>query len=337
MKHMGITTKDLAQMCGVSRTTVHRALNGTGRINTETKNYILETARKYDYRPDLLARGLVKGKTYSLGVVVLDVNNRYFSQMLSYISEEANSRFYSTNIMLHKENKEREKEQLERMAASRVDGIILSSVNEGGEYKRFLESLEVPVVCVDNKVADGIPFVGIDQAAAMRESTMRAIMAGYRCINFVCPPLGESKGNKYVHQERLNGFNEIMKLHPECEMNHLLDGNYLEETEKICNSNRHPVFLCTSDQYALEIMKYQKEHGRKAGIDYGIVGFDAIDTLDYVSPRLTTISNVVDEVAINAVNLLFDLIDAGKTGTFDSNEINKNILLVHNFITGETL
>ena len=83
---MGITTKDLAQLCGVSRTTVHRALYGGGRIHPDTKEMILRVAREHDYRPDLLARGLVKGRTYYIGVVVMDVKNRYFSAMLSAIS-----------------------------------------------------------------------------------------------------------------------------------------------------------------------------------------------------------------------------------------------------------
>lgn len=75
---MAITTKDLAQLCGVSRTTIHRALNGTGRIKPETKEMILQVAKEHGYRPDLLATGLAKGQTYNIGVVVLDVKNRYF-------------------------------------------------------------------------------------------------------------------------------------------------------------------------------------------------------------------------------------------------------------------
>ena len=70
---MAITTKDLAQLCGVSRTTIHRALNGTGRIKPETKEMILQVAKEHGYRPDLLATGLAKGQTYNIGVVVLDV------------------------------------------------------------------------------------------------------------------------------------------------------------------------------------------------------------------------------------------------------------------------
>ena len=128
---MGITTKDLAQLCGVSRTTVHRALYGGGRIHPDTKEMILRVAKEHDYRPDLLARGLVKGRTYYIGVVVMDVRNRYFAGMLSAIGREAAQHGYNINITLHDNNRKFEQDQLTRLSSYRMDGIILSSVNEG--------------------------------------------------------------------------------------------------------------------------------------------------------------------------------------------------------------
>ena len=109
---MGITTKDLAQLCGVSRTTVHRALYGGGRIHPDTKEMILRVAKEHDYRPDLLARGLVKGRTYYIGVVVMDVRNRYFAGMLSAIGREAAQHGYNINITLHDNNRKFEQDQL---------------------------------------------------------------------------------------------------------------------------------------------------------------------------------------------------------------------------------
>ena len=118
---MAVTAKELAQMCGVSRMTVHRALTDTGRINPQTKEMILAKAKECGYRPDLLARGLVKGQTFYIGVVVLDVNNRYFAQMLSAIEIEARKQGYFVNITLHEQNREMEREQLERLADYHVD------------------------------------------------------------------------------------------------------------------------------------------------------------------------------------------------------------------------
>lgn len=309
---MGITTKDLAQLCGVSRTTVHRALYGGGRIRQDTKEMILRIAREHDYRPDLLARGLVKGRTYYIGVVVMDVKNRYFSAMLSAISREAIRRGYNVNIALHGNDRELERKQLMTLASYRMDGIILSSVNEGEEYREFLESLGVPVVSVDNRIADGIPFVSIDQRLAMKEAAKRALEKSYERIVFVCPAMAESASqNTYVHQERMNGFSEAVKEAEHVQVEWLLDWTYVEKAAELVKDGVRTAFVCTADDFALDIMKRLKEEGKRAPEDYGIIGFDNIDTLNYVVPRLVTISNAVDAVAEAAVCRLFELIDAG--------------------------
>lgn len=346
---MGITTKDLAQLCGVSRTTVHRALNGIGRIHPDTREMILQTARDNGYRPDLLARGLVKGQTLSIGVVVLDVKNRYFSQMLSAIGAQANQRGYCVNITLHDNSREQEREQLARLADYRVDGIIVSSVNEGAQYKQFLEQLDVPLVSVDNRIAEGIPFVGINQKNAMQEAAKKVLEKGYQKIVFVCPPMAyASKENVYVHRERLSGFREAVKGYADIKTQELLDWSYLEQAEKLLDTKEKTAFLCTADDFALELMKRFRSKGKRAPEDYGIVGFDNIDTLEYVYPRMSTISNAVNEVADAAVNLLFELMEEKQQRQKASNKEQpeehksdaagkQDILLPYAFIPGETI
>ncbi|MBP3475659.1 MAG: LacI family DNA-binding transcriptional regulator [Lachnospiraceae bacterium] len=334
---MGITTKDLAQICGVSRTTVHRALHGTGRINPDTKEMILRVAKENGYRPDLLARGLVKGQTFYIGVVVLDVKNRYFAQMLSTIGAEANKRGYFVNITLHGDDKETEENQLTRLADYHVDGIIVSSVNEGDQYKEFLESLDIPIVSVDNKIAEGIPFVGIDQKQAMMDAAGKVIDRNYEKIVFVCPPINNAgERNVYVHRERLKGFQELMARYGSIETGYLTDWNYLEHLDEMIDPVKKTAFVCTADEFALNIMKRLKKSGLRAGTHYGMIGFDNIDILDYVTPRLTTISNSVEEIAVTAVNLLFDLIEKKKEGIVpEPEEIVK--ILPYQFIEGETV
>lgn len=328
---MGITTKDLAQLCGVSRTTVHRALSGVGRINPDTKELILRTAKEHDYRPDLLARGLVKGRTYNIGIVVLDVENRYFAEMLGVIGAEMNRRGYCMNIMLHGDDRELEQKQLMRLAAYHVDGLIVSSVNEGEEYREFLTGLGVPVVSVDNRIADGIPFVGIDQRAAMREVTGRVLEREYERVVYVCPPLA-AKGirNVSVHEERLVGFYEACGACPQIQTVCLNDWSYLEHVKEQLADGKRTAFLCTADSFALEIMKRLRADGLEAPRDYGITGFDNIDTLEYVSPRLMTVSNSVGAVATAAVGLLFRLMES-------ENTVEDSVILPHEIVAGETI
>ena len=327
---MGITTKDLAKICGVSRTTVHRALSDTGRINPQTKDFILETAKKYDYRPDLLARGLVKGQTYNIGVVVLDVNNRYFAQMLSAIEVEARKKGYFVNITLHEKNPAMEKEQIARLVDYHVEGIILSSVNQGEEYKKYLYSLNTPIVTIDNKIEEDIPFVGINEREAARAATVQIIARGYQKVVFVCPPLlDRGKENIYVHEQREKGFKEAMMSSTEVEAVVIDQVDYLRDCADQLVDGVKTAFFCSGDIFALELMKHLKTLGKRAPKDYGIMGFDNIDVLDYVTPRLTTIDNSVEKIAIIAVNMLFDLINEKTTRT--------EILLDYLLVKGETI
>ncbi len=334
---MAVTAKELAQMCGVSRMTVHRALTDTGRINPQTKELILTKAKECGYRPDLLARGLVKGQTFYIGVVVLDVNNRYFSQLLSAIGTEARERGYFVNITLHEQNKEMEREQLERLVDYHVDGIILSSVNQGSEYRDFLNRLDTPIVTIGNKIAEDLPFVSIEEKKAAREATEEILRKGYEKIVFVCPPLERSEENTYVHRQRLDGFEEAVYSwnggrKPEAE-SVVIDRNeaYAARAyEELRNTNKRTAFFCSGDIFALDIMKYMSGEGIKAGKDYGIMGFDGIDMLDYVSPRLNTIYNPVEQVAKEAVKLLFKLMNGEADGT-------ESIILDCKMIAGVTL
>lgn len=335
---MGITTKDLAQICGVSRTTVHRALHdGAGRINPDTREMILRVAKENDYRPDLLARGLVKGQTFNIGVVVLDVKSRYFAELLSIIGAEAGKQGYFVNITLHDNDKETERSQLTRLADYHVDGIIVSSVNEGDEYKNFLRSLDIPLVSVDNKIADGIPFVGIDQRRAMIDATAKVIEKKYEKLIFVCPPMEDAgKRNIYVHKERLQGFKETAAQYRGMEISYLSDWNYLEHVENALDGPQKTAFVCSADEFALEVMKRLKKTGKRAGTDYGIIGFDNIDILDYVTPRLTTISNSVAKVAETAVALLFELIARKQEGaSWEEPAFCK--ILPYRMVEGETI
>ena len=341
---MSITTNDLAQICGVSRTTILRALNGNGRINPDTKERILQVAKENDYRPDLLARSLVNGKSYNIGLVVLDAKSRYFAEMISSIGNKANKRDYGVSIMLHDAQPKLEKEQLLRLASYRVDGIIVSSVNQGDKYIQFLKSLNTPIVSVDNKIADGIPFVGIEQKSAMKEITELVIKEGYQKIVFVCPPICEgSKENIYVHIERQQGIREVAKKHTEISVIELLDWTYLEQVEEIVCADERVAFVCTADEFALPIIKRLNKTGRVPGKDYGITGFDNIDILDYISPKLTTVSNAVEQVANTAVDLLFDLmVEKESVGKNKENKKQSWIrhecrILPYTIMPGETL
>lgn len=130
---MAITVNQIAQQCGVSRTTVLRALNG-GSVAKETKERILQVARDNNYRPNLLARSLNHGRTMSLGVVTINIENMYFVQSLNTINKEADKRGYFTNIVVCDESLEWEKKLIQGLAERQMEGIMINPLNKGKDF-----------------------------------------------------------------------------------------------------------------------------------------------------------------------------------------------------------
>ena len=326
---MAVTINDIARICNVSRTTVIRALNDTGRISASTKKHIKQVARENGYRPDLLARGLAKSRTFTIGVVVLNVMNQHFAQILNSVEAAARKKDYGVNIMLHGQDPVLERSQVQRLLDYHVDGIILSSVNQGEEYADILRQAPVPIVTLDNKIAADIPFVGVDNRSAVCMLTEKAIRKGYQRVVFLCPPLAQNGLNLYVHQERCAGFLQAAEAAGFRDAEVISEENYFAKCSSRLLPDRGTAYICSGDIFALDLMKYFRKQGKKAGNDYGLAGFDGTDILDYVVPKIDTVDNREKLIAENAVNILLALID--------KQEVSTEIVLETEYINGDTL
>ena len=166
----------------------------------------------------------------------------------------------------------------------------------------------------------------------MKAATEAVIAGGYKKLVFVCPPInGNPNENIYVHKKRLEGFNQVASKHKEIKADNLLDWSYLEQISKM-DVPKDMAFVCTSDEIALEIMMLMKERGVVAGKDYGLHGFDAIDTLKYITPSLNSVNNNVEIVAHEAMKLLLKLIE-----NRDSVPADKRVIVPFSLIDGETI
>ena len=308
---MPITVNQIAEICGVSRTTALRALNGQGRVSKETKDKILQIAKENNYRPNLLARSLHHGRTMSLGVVTINVENMYFVQSLGAINYEADRRGYFTNIVVCDDNAESEKRLIQGLADRQMEGILINPINKGKEFEDFLESLNIPVVCMGNHVSAKFTTVQVNELQATMDAVKLIADKGYDRIAFVCPPLemGETK-NIYTHEQRLRGFKTAALDYSELQFDVLGKENFVNEVEEyLSQSNKKTALLCSGDWYALEIMKWGAEKGLSIPKDFGIMGYDNIDVLKYINPKLTTISTNLEGVASAALAELISQIE----------------------------
>jgi LacI family transcriptional regulator len=311
-KEMGITIKEIAIICGVSPGTVDRALNNRPGINSKTKHKILHVAKEFNYQPDHTARSLARGKTMTLGVVLFDLHNRSFAQLMNAIESRCRELGYFIDLALTDKNPLNEKVLIERLISRKVDGIILFTVNKGKEFDEYLKGLNIPIVTIWNRLSNSWKYVGINDRQAMKDAVNYVISKGYRKMVYICPPLAyRGRSNIYTQEERLKGCIEGLLEHGiKTEPLIIQEKDYIREIEKIeFSGNEKTAVICSCDYYALEVMNFFKVKGLKIPDDVGLMGFDNIDVLKYVSPSLATVEYAVEDMGIKAVDGLISQIE----------------------------
>ena len=326
-----VTTKEIARVCRVSVGTVDRALNNREGINRDTRERVLAAAAQLGYHPHLLARGLVTGSTKTIGVVALTLHNPFFSELVEVIQRKARSAGYYVFLMLNEFDPQEEQASLERLQALNVDGIILVPVNRGTFFTAYLKRLATPVVTISNRVSRDVPWVGIDEHAAVRDSARFAMAKGYQKIVFVTQSRGPNIAPLlYVDEERVRGYRDALReagwghppeIYSDTEITQTIDRNHGVFAARTC-------LLCTCDAVALDILNMLKKHRVAIPDRVGLMGFDNLDELKYVSPRLTTVSYPIEAMG----ELAFDGLMEQIAGTPAQSHT-----LAHEIIPGESV
>jgi LacI family transcriptional regulator len=308
-----ITSKELARICGVSIGTVDRALNNRPEISQKTRERILRVSRDLGYRPHLVARSLKTGRTMTLGIVVFDLDNRFFAQLVNAVERAARDSSYFVYLTHSHHDLAQEQDCLEHLSGLNVDGILIVPTNKGAEFVRFIKGLHSPVVTIGNRLSQAVPFVGIQDREAMRRAVILTAEKGYRRIVYVSPPLSyKGKENIYEVEERLEGMREAARelgiptvIVKEKSFKAPLQDAFVRR-------DLRTAIMCSSDIYALQCLELVRSWGMRVPEDVGLIGFDDIDILKYVRPALTTISYPIREMAAQAFALLKRLMEGEK-------------------------
>jgi LacI family transcriptional regulator len=312
---MAVTIKDLARICGVAIATIDRALRNRPGISPRTRAMILEKVREYNYKPNVVARNLKRGRTYEIGLIVHDLDNEFFAQLVNVIQAIAWNRHYFLKLSISLLDPDRERRALEHMVEQNVDGIILFPTASGEEFAAFLKGLKRPLVTIANKVSPSLPFVGLSDRAIMHEVTEKIIRKGYRRLIFVGPlNTAQEKSNLYEIDERYEGFLLASSAHPEIEHRIISTvGDYVGEIRKISLPGPRTAIVCCSDIFALEILNDLKARGLTVPVDVGLMGFDSIFALRYITPKLSTVEYPIEKMGQIAFAYLLDLQESGNS------------------------
>jgi len=302
-----VTIRDVAEAVGVSVNTVSRALNDKPDVSAETKAAILETAKKLDYRPNKLARGLRSNKTQTIGVIVADIANPFYGAMVKGVEKAARASNWSIILGNTDEDYEKEAEVIQTMLADRVDGLLIVPAQAGTETIKQLQESKFPFVLLGRRF-DDLPtdYVVTDDAQGGFIATEHLIKLGHKQVAMINGPLRVSSA-----KERLRGYKKALETYGlEIDETMVSAGAMTTEdgyriTKALLDRRVHPTAVFAySDFVAFGVMRAIREAKLNIPNDIAVVGYDDVEFSSCLETPLTTIAIPEQELAINAVRVL---------------------------------
>lgn len=322
---------DVAKLAGVSTATVSRVLSKRSNVSLRTHRRVMDAVEQLGYKPNRLASNFRKKTSQTVIVVLPDIRNQFFSEVIQGVEEVARRRGY--HVLLGDTSSEDGSEHkfMDLVNQRFVDGLILATARIPKE-EILAASKEIPIVLAC-EYADGldIPAVGIDNVSAAREATQHLIDQGHRRIGFISGPL-----SIVLCRDRLKGYRQAMTINElpieECLIQEgdfsLMDGFHIMSKFRASNDPPTAVFA-SSDSMAIGALKAVHSHGLKVPQHVSIIGFDDIPACTYAYPELTTIRQPTFEMGSLAMMLLLDIIEG-------EDKIRKQMILPHELIIRET-
>jgi len=312
------TIKDIAKALGVSTSTVSRALKGSYEIGAETKKLVQEYAEKVNYRPNPIALSLKDQKSHSIGVVVCEVANDYFSQAINGIESIAYNLGYHVIITQTHESFDRETVNVQHLLSRHVDGLLVSlsaQTTDTSQYK-YLHEKGFPIVFFDRIAADiNTHRVVADNFKGAFDATELLIKSGFKKIAHLT-----NSNNLSITVERLNGFKAALDKHgiefkPGYLKNCEHGGMIYDEIEfavkaLLAMDDRPEAIFIGSDRLTINCMSILKKLGVKVPDDLALAGFTNSDVVDLFDPPLTVVRQPAFQIGQKATELLIKTIES---------------------------
>jgi LacI family transcriptional regulator len=307
-----ITISDVAKLAGVSYQTVSRVINNKPEVSPATRQRVLGVIEQTGYRPSGLARGLATSRTATIGMVVPDISNPFFSDIARGIETTAYNRGYNVFLCNTDEDPERELNVLYSLDQKQVDGVVLCGMRQKSPALLDVLALFSAVVMVNRLLDDAsYPAVMIDNAGGAREAVRHLLKLGRAAIGFLVGP-----AFSYSAVQRRQGYQEAMneagiaideKRIRYCAPT--VDGGECAARKLLQSHPEINALFCHNDLVAVGAIQACKTLGRRVPEDVAIIGFDDIHLAALVTPSLTTCRVPRVEMGRQAISLLLQQIE----------------------------
>jgi LacI family transcriptional regulator len=316
---VSIRQSDIAKELNVSRVTVSKALRNHPDISAEMKKKVNAAAKKMGYIPNLIATQLNSRKTFTIGVVVPDLENSFFSYIVDSIIDYATENEYRVILTVSREKENVEKQNIENLIGMRVDGLLICNSQETKDTTIYsqIKKMKIPLVFFDRVVANrGFSSVVFDDRKGANSALDEVIEAGYtRIAHFA----GYQSIN--VGKERCEGYLESLEKHDiPIRKDWIIEGGYelkdgQDAFKKLKETGDLPQIIFTvNDRVALGVYLAAAESGMKIPSDIGIMGFGFSETTDIFNPSLSVINQDPRKMGRISAKTLIDEINRKKNG-----------------------
>lgn len=318
MKFEAVTIKDIAKALGLSTSTVSRALRDSYEISPETKKKVLEYSEKINYRPNPIALSLKEKRSRSIGIVVCEIANSFFSQIINGIESIAYDKGYNVIITQSHESYEREILNVQYLASRSIDGLLVSvsSETQDMEHLKALHDRGFPIVFFD-RVVDELQThkVIVDNFKGAYDATEHLVKSGFLNIAALA-------GSEYlsITKERLDGYRKALedqdRNYDKNLVQYCLHGGMLyEEVETALEyllqlPNKPDAIISSADKLTTNCMRYFKKHKIRIPEDVALIGFSNLDMTDLLSPSLSVVRQPAFEMGQIATELLIQQIES---------------------------
>jgi LacI family transcriptional regulator len=315
---------DIAKSLNVSKALVSFVLNGHGDekgISSETQKRVLDKAKELNYKPNQIARGLRLGKSHTIGLIVADISNKFYSKIARQIEIVASRHNYNLIFCSSGEDMAKEVELIDMLRERQVDGLIISTTQKEASAFTRLKREKFPFVLIDRSIPRLLSnFVGVDNFSGAFTATEHLIENGYQKIAL----LKISPSYLSTIKEREQGYREALKknsLRINGKLIRSIDcfdiRNQVREALRELIQPPHSInaLFSVNNNITIHCMEYLNEMNIRIPQDMAIVSFDDIDLFRLSYPTITAVAQPVKKIGEVAVNILLDEI----------NEINPEI------------
>jgi LacI family transcriptional regulator len=306
---------DVALKANVSIATVSRVVNKSDhKVNPATREKVLAAIRELDYRPNALAKGLLMKKTMTIGIIIPDISNPYYAEIVRGIQDTADRAGYA--VLLHNTDGKQERiiRHIYLLREKSADGVIFcGGIINGYETLSILKELKEHVVVVGRHEVD-FPAVMVDNMGGATQAVQHLIDLGHRRIGCIGGPDGSTTA-----ADRLTGYRNALAQNGMTLNEHLVkrgtwnpESGYLLAKELLEGPERPTAIFSANDQMAFGVIKAGRELGLAVPRDLAVVGFDNVPPGSYFDPPLTTVEIPMYDIGTASMQMLIDLLSGGK-------------------------